>query len=103
MQVQGEICDSRHSFIVFSVLYIIVQITNGKCYLVIFGAAAAEVCCQCGESEEETGSGHSPHEAQGLLVEVRVGSEAGVLQPVQGDVHMGDLVQEPHQPTGTVH
>ena len=96
MQVQVEICDSRHSFNVFSVHNINVL---SKCYLVITAAAAAEVCCQCGESEEETGGWHSSHEAQGLLVEVRVWPEAGVLQTV----HMGDLVQEPHQPTGTVH
>ena len=98
MQVQVEICGSRHFG--HCLLGILLQIVS---YLLIFGAAAAEVCCQCGESEEEKGGGHSSHEAQGLLVQVRFGPEAGVLQPVQGDFHMGDLVQEPHQPTGTVH
>ena len=78
MLVQVEICDSRHSFNVFSVHNIIVL---SRCYLVILGAAAAEVCCQCGESEEETGGRHSSNEAQGLLVQVGIGPEAGILQP----------------------
>ena len=62
-------------------------------HLVVLGVAAAgeEIDEQHHQGEDEPRRRHRPDDAQRLQVQLRVGPEPLVLQPVEGDVHMRNL------------